>query len=285
MDQLRSYHTFTAQRAQDAPVGVHQFVISTDDLARDGAIIEAKGWKFDNFRKNPVVLYQHDDFHTAPIGRVVDDSLGTRAGKLSATIQFDMDDDVAARIEGKVARGYMSATSVRWLPIKAEMQEREIDGETREVYVFQEQELLEVSIVSIPADPGALIKRSDGEPLDIAALLTPPPDVIDLRGDPYHTDPDPLTTVTASFRALDEQLSPAAFDRLDDQERELATRLYARLGGLLADAPEAPAPPDLLPLADGIRAITDSVTALAERPPIDIARLVDERIAARTGRA
>ena len=293
MEQLRTYDNHAQiSRVDDGPKGVHDFIISTSQVARDGAIIEAKGWNFDNFRQNPVVLFQHDDFRAPPIGRVVPDSLRSRSGDLHARIEFDMEDPASALIEGKIARGYMNATSVRWLPTKTEI--REVDGE--DVLVFLQQELLEVSIVSVPADPGALIKRAaDGTIVTACELL----DECRGAGDGSNAlahDPDPADTgdrvFTTHLHALDEYMDPREFDRLDDHERELAERLHAQLGHVLTrsaqDDPEAPAPafpPDLSELAHGIRDLSDQVRALAEREPPDVARIVDDALAARTGRA
>ncbi|GIW19400.1 MAG: hypothetical protein KatS3mg064_2557 [Tepidiforma sp.] len=47
-----------------------QAVISTAAVARDGAVIEPRGWRFEHYDRNPVVLWNHDTAQL-PIARAV----------------------------------------------------------------------------------------------------------------------------------------------------------------------------------------------------------------------
>lgn len=143
-------------------------VISTGDVARDGAIIDPLGWIFDNYDRNPIVLWGHDD-SAMPIARTVERHAGVEG--LIATAEFDRADPEAVRLFGKVKRGYVNAASVRWLPIRTEVKRlSDAQGLEREVLIFREQELLEWSFVAIPADVGAVVMRA-GEALDVAAFV------------------------------------------------------------------------------------------------------------------
>lgn len=149
-------------------------VISTGEVARDDAVIDPAGWDFANYRRNPVVLFNHDDLHNLPVARTIDGP--TPAGnELVARAEFDMEDEFAARLFGKIQRGFVFSTSVRWLPKRWEfVAAPSADAPERTVLVFREQELLEWSFVNIPADPGAVIIRSaDGGPIDITAFQPP----------------------------------------------------------------------------------------------------------------
>ena len=157
-------------RAIDAETMRVQAVISTGDIARDDAIIDPAGWDFTNYRRNPVVLFNHNDFSGLPVARTVEGPapVGT---ELVATAEFDREDPDAVRLFGKISRGYINATSVRWLPKRWEFVKMPGgDGGERTVLVFREQELLEWSFVNIPSDPGAVILRADGEPIDLSAF-------------------------------------------------------------------------------------------------------------------
>lgn len=142
-------------------------VISTGDMARDDAIIDPAGWDFTNYRRNPIVLFNHNDHGGLPVARTVSGPTPNGA-ELIATAEFDAADPEAMRLLGKIQRGYINSTSVRWIPKRWEyVKTTGTNGEERSVLVFREQELLEWSFVNIPADPGAVILRSDGEGIDL----------------------------------------------------------------------------------------------------------------------
>jgi len=145
-------------------------VISTGDVARDGAIIESAGWDFDNYNKNPVVLWMHDD-GAMPFARTVD--LMATEKELIARAEFDMEDPLGAIAFRKISNGFVNSTSVRWLPKKTEVRIEGEDKDQRDILVFLEQELLEWSFVTIPADPSALIVRADGAPFSVTDYLEP----------------------------------------------------------------------------------------------------------------
>jgi len=137
-----------------------QAVISTADVARDGAIIEPRGWRFEAYDRNPVVLWNHDTAQL-PIARAVPGERVVTDREVIDTHEFARHPQ-ADLVWELVAGGFVHATSVRWLPGETEM--RTVDG--RPVLVFTRgHELLEVSYVTVPADPGALVVRADGSPL------------------------------------------------------------------------------------------------------------------------
>jgi phage head maturation protease len=169
MDRLVS---FGRVRSVDAQRNRVTQVISTGDLARDGAIIDPRGWDFTNYDRNPVVLWMHDA-DVVPFARTIR-HVATDS-ELIAEAEFDLEDPRGAQAFSKIRRGYINATSVRWLPIRTERRpapegvkvpdhHKDPDGN---VLWFMEQELLEFSYVSIPADPGALIIRADGRPFNV----------------------------------------------------------------------------------------------------------------------
>jgi len=46
-------------KAIDLEAKTVDFVVSTEDVDRDGDIIRSEGWELDAFRQNPVVLWAH----------------------------------------------------------------------------------------------------------------------------------------------------------------------------------------------------------------------------------
>jgi HK97 family phage prohead protease len=129
-------------------------IIITGQLARDGDVWEPGGCQVTNFLKNPIATWQH--LPEEPIGtwdvRVSNNVVGTLTFAptgVSAT---------ADRVRGLVKSGVVKGISAGILPIDVEPlnPNRPRDGSRITKY-----ELIEVAVVSIPADTGAgVIARS-----------------------------------------------------------------------------------------------------------------------------
>ena len=128
-------------------------VIAANDRARTAPEIDLAGLQFDNYRRNPVVMWAHDSTGRSPsgglpIGRTLSISR-TDDGGIVAEFEFLDDDPFAQRIRNAWDRGFLQAASISWLPVET----RPADGGgIRDIRA----ELLEWSIVSVPADPDAL---------------------------------------------------------------------------------------------------------------------------------
>lgn len=208
-ESLRSYGHL---RAIDAEALTVEAVIATGNVARDQMIIDPAGWDFTNYRKNPVVLWSHNDM-AVPIAKTIGE-VQTGPNELRATAEFDREDPEAVRLFGKVARGFINATSVRWLPKRTEIRAIAVEGGgERDTIVFVEQELLEWSFVAIPSDPGAVILRSNGDGLDIEALLAAARKAATPEITP-EPEPEPVVTERAVIAAP--QLDPRALQQIAD---------------------------------------------------------------------
>jgi HK97 family phage prohead protease len=143
------------------------FTISSAAVDRYGDTVAADGWKLTNFRKNPVVLWMHDN-SMLPIAKA--SNIRVEDGKLKARAEFTPPE--MARFNDTVFQmlkdGFLSATSVGFLPLKYAF----VDDPARRFGIdFQEQELLEFSIVTVPANPEALI---EGRSIPINVLVEEP---------------------------------------------------------------------------------------------------------------
>lgn len=139
-------------------------IISTESPDRDHDIITADGWQLKNYRKNPIVLYAHD-YHGLPVARAK--KIMTGEGQLRVIDEFAPADvnPMAETVFQLIKRGFLNAASVGFMPIKWSF------NETRVGYDFEETELLEHSIVPVPAHPEALVEaRSAG--IDLGPLKT-----------------------------------------------------------------------------------------------------------------
>lgn len=129
-----------------------RFVASTEEKNRYGQIVRMSGWKLDNYKRNPVLLWQHDS-DALPIGKV---SIGVIGNQLIADAEFATEDmnPFAEKVYKMASAGYINAVSVGFLPHDGNMLVAD-DGEI-EGMEFTSQELLELSVVNVPANASAL---------------------------------------------------------------------------------------------------------------------------------
>lgn len=198
-------------------------LISTGDVDRDRDTIAPMGWKVDSYLKNPIVLWAHDYAGFTPTGGVpVGKTTGltlTAEGPV-ATFEFRQpanDADFVNVVRSAWEQGILNAASVGFNPLK--WSEREDGGRD-----YQEQELLEWSIVPVPANAGAL-RRSYEVALKAAgmgALLEPA--IKDAEPDPPATEP-PVTAdpPTVEPPPAEPEPEPLADDTTEDTtEAQLA---------------------------------------------------------------
>jgi HK97 family phage prohead protease len=139
------------------------FIASSEDVDRYGDIIRVEGWDLQHFKTNPILLFGHKS-RDLPVGRVTD--IGVKGKQLIADVEFvpkEMN-DFAESVYQMVKAGFLNAVSVGFRPTK--MPNDIKDPETNKWtggFEFIAQELLELSVVPVPALPGALaIARSLG---------------------------------------------------------------------------------------------------------------------------
>lgn len=113
---------------------------------RQGEIVNVDGWDLKNFKKAPRLLWAHD--HTEPaIGKVTKtwyEGVG-KAKKLMFEAIFQDVTEKARAIKQLVQDGFINTFSVGFKPL-------EIDGN-----VITKSELLEISVVNVPANPEAMM--------------------------------------------------------------------------------------------------------------------------------
>jgi HK97 family phage prohead protease len=134
---------------------VLEFIASTAQVDRYGDIIEVEGWELDNWLKVPVILYGHD-YGGFPIGQginaIKDPLRGLVVQAKFATAQENPEADIAYKL---ALGGFIRAVSVGFMDLE---REPILDNEgNRTGWRFKRAELLEVSLVAVPANPGAVI--------------------------------------------------------------------------------------------------------------------------------
>ena len=239
------------------------YVLSDDTVDRYGDVVDPAGWDLRSFKKNPIALFGHNS--NFPIGTWK--NVRVEGRKLIAELApaqrgtSQRVDEIISLIE----QGILRATSVGFRPLEY----RPIDPE--KPYGGQrytKSELLETSIVSVPANPAALqLAKSLNTSTDTMALVfgehagTRQRDMNDPGGNATKPSPSqgksPMTTLAQRIEALQNDII-AKKDRLAElnaaetydseaveelnqqieaQERELAARKAseAKIGLRAAD--------------------------------------------------
>lgn len=151
------YQTLTIKRMKNSKA--YRFVASTASSDRYGDIIEQSGWSLEAFKRNPIVLFNHNSLDL-PIGR---GKVEIKNGQLMIDVEFDKNDEFAQKIEDKVKQGFISAVSVGFNPIES-IPRAQLE-KTHKYYskygtYYTKSELLEVSIVTIPANSEATMAKN-----------------------------------------------------------------------------------------------------------------------------
>lgn len=160
---------------------------SDERVDRDGDIIEQGSWKFDNFAKNPLVLWGHE-WETPPIGNAISWGVEDRKdddyeGPALRLVELFAPSEASPQAESvlRLAKaGFLRSGSVGFFPGKIVSFENDEDREELGIpeggYLLQDCELIEHSHVSVPANPGALnilaaAKSAGGlSPIDIVTI-------------------------------------------------------------------------------------------------------------------
>jgi len=144
------------KKADQKGAVVLSFTASTSAPDRYGDIVK-QNWDLESYRKNPVILFQHRS-DQLPIGKGI---VSVHNQKLLIDIEFDTDER-SAEIARKAQLGFLNAVSVGFNSTKGTPRS-EFDPSSpyygEKGIVYEEAELLEVSIVTIPANGEAVAAK------------------------------------------------------------------------------------------------------------------------------
>ena len=120
------------------------FVLSDEQVNSYGFKVATLGINLERFRKNPVMLYQHD------VNRVIGrwEQIEVKDGRLTAVPVFEQEDDFARSIGKKVENGFIKGASIG-------MHVQEVD-KTGAMPIATRTELFEASVCAIPSNGNAL---------------------------------------------------------------------------------------------------------------------------------
>jgi phage head maturation protease len=131
-----------------------RFVASDETVDRYGDIIRASGWQLDNFRANPVLLFAHQS-RDLPVGKV--DPIAVEGTRLIAHAEFAPQgmSAFADTVWEMVDKQFLNAVSVGFMPLETPLPIYDADKHLTG-FEYIAQELLELSVVPVPANPNAL---------------------------------------------------------------------------------------------------------------------------------
>lgn len=129
------------------------FKISDDQPDRMGECVDQDSWQLDNYNNNPIVLWGHDPTEPENVLGTTQEFVGglkDKSGKYStAKIKFDTDiNPKASLVYNQAKRGTLRTTSIGFMPHTEEMD--------ADMPVLKDNELFEISVVPIPANPRAI---------------------------------------------------------------------------------------------------------------------------------
>lgn len=147
-------------RAHEADAETFEFVAATEgevDTAYGPEVLRMDGCDLSRFERNPVVLDSHNRYETgAVIGRC---SMQVEGSEMIATVTF-ADTARATQARQLVEGGFVRAVSVGFIPRRIQtLRAGETDGEVNgPCRIIHEWELIELSLVPVPADADALAR-------------------------------------------------------------------------------------------------------------------------------
>lgn len=183
MDTVR-YRQIAPQKIRaDKKARKITFVASDGSRDTAGTVLNPKGWDVSRYNRNPVVGYQHKVYGSFDGTDNPDNVIGKgRAymdgSRLMVDVEFEPKEinELAEKVYKKLLFGSLNAVSVGFI---AKGRGRWGTGEesatgTKPTYYYEGQELLEVSVVNIPANPNALKKSfiQQAQEDEIKALRT-----------------------------------------------------------------------------------------------------------------
>jgi HK97 family phage prohead protease len=172
MNQSVIYKAATLESVGD---GSFEFVASDETVDRYGDVIRVSGWELANYRRNPIVLFGHDKSNPVGIAKKV----WVEGKKLMVRIKLAEEgtspfiDTLRKLVDQKIVR----AVSVGFLPTAEPKYIRDEKNDRITGIEYVGQELLENSLVTVPANPAALsTAKSMGIPEQhLARVFAPKP--------------------------------------------------------------------------------------------------------------
>jgi len=131
---------------------VMDFIGSDGGVDRYNEVIDQSGWDLEAFRANPVIPDCHDYSSIAKILARAD-SVQVTDGRLVDRVRFCVENPMGLLAYKMAKGGFIKSQSVGFIPLEWVNG----SGENQPERTYKKCELLEISLVVVPANPGATI--------------------------------------------------------------------------------------------------------------------------------
>jgi HK97 family phage major capsid protein/HK97 family phage prohead protease len=145
----------TIEKTHAGHIDGAEYVLSDETIDRMGDVIQSDGWRLESFKRNPIALFNHRaDFIIGSWKNLrVEDGVLRGHLKLAPEGTSPRIDEIRKLVDA----GILKATSVGFKPLKYEALNKDsVPPNPFGGLRFLEQELVETSLVSVPANPNAL---------------------------------------------------------------------------------------------------------------------------------
>lgn len=146
---IKKYLNVIGYKSIDKEAHTVEVVISDESQDRDGEVIALDAWDFENFFKNPVLIDSHKyNGISNIIGKVLNIHINTESKQLIAKLQYFVNEgNPIADYAWTLVMNGLASYSVGFIPIE------------KKNNVWTRVELLEISQVTVPANPNATVIR------------------------------------------------------------------------------------------------------------------------------
>ena len=214
------FRTATQSEVRKDETGARKMTFVASDGTRDsaGTVLNQDGWRLERFNKNGVIGYQHKVYGSWSDTDNPDNVIGkgyayVKDGKLLVDVEFEPAEinELAEKIYQKLLFGSLKAVSVGFLPVGRGQwgkDEEALDGKNP-TYYYAGQELLEISVVNIPANPNALKKGLEGVEDELAQLRSEADNAPEPEQNPEEKNLEEVTLIMRQIE-LEEQIARAS---------------------------------------------------------------------------
>jgi HK97 family phage prohead protease len=149
--------TLPVQKAKNRDGFVNVFIANSGEPDIIDDVLMAKGVDLTRYKANPVVSYMHTATYSADPNTVIAKGEVWEENDMLmlGIVKYD-DNELAKEIKRKIDDGMLNTVSVSFMPKDGVY--KTIGGKER--FVITKSELLEVSVVNVPADPKAVKVKS-----------------------------------------------------------------------------------------------------------------------------